>query len=134
MLLKVRNPKSPFFQINLWLKKLLTIDSLRVNIVVKTECVAHLKFFFNLMVHDQIVSRNFFPSFSLCSCIYFFRHEEQPRPFVLHSCLRNSNDEVRFLQTCSRVLVLCLLPSKNVQSLSLRIMLAEILTTKGRLS
>ncbi|MXQ84270.1 hypothetical protein E5288_WYG014207 [Bos mutus] len=58
------------------------------------------------------------------------RHEEQPRPFVLHSCLRNSNDEVRFLQTCSRVLVLCLLPSKNVQSLSLRIMLAEILTTK----
>ncbi|XP_068826642.1 sorting nexin-25 isoform X1 [Capricornis sumatraensis] len=58
------------------------------------------------------------------------RHEEQPRPFVLHSCLRNSNDEVRFLQMCSRVLVLCLLPSKNVQSLSLRIMLAEILTTK----
>ncbi|XP_043749438.1 sorting nexin-25 isoform X2 [Cervus elaphus] len=58
------------------------------------------------------------------------RHEEQPRPFVLHSCLRNSNDEVRFLQTCSRVLVLCLLPSKDVQSLSLRIMLAEILTTK----
>ncbi|XP_055423373.1 sorting nexin-25 isoform X3 [Bubalus kerabau] len=58
------------------------------------------------------------------------RHEEQPRPFVLHSCLRNSNDEVRFLQTCSRVLVLCLLPSKSIQSLSLRIMLAEILTTK----
>lgn len=130
MLLKVRNPKSPFFQINLWLRKLLTIDSRRVNIVVKTEVF----FFFKLMVHDQIVSRNFFPSFSLCSCIYFFRHEEQPRPFVLHSCLRNSNDEVRFLQTCSRVLVLCLLPSKNVQSLSLRIMLAEILTTKGRLS
>ncbi|XP_012499441.1 PREDICTED: sorting nexin-25 [Propithecus coquereli] len=31
---------------------------------------------------------------------------------------------------CSRVLVLCLLPSKDVRSLSLRIMLAEILTTK----
>ncbi|XP_032269526.1 sorting nexin-25 isoform X2 [Phoca vitulina] len=58
------------------------------------------------------------------------RHEEQPRPFVLHTCLRNSYDEVRFLQTCSRVLVFCLLPSKDVQSLSLRIMLAEILTTK----
>ncbi|XP_017362398.1 sorting nexin-25 isoform X2 [Cebus imitator] len=58
------------------------------------------------------------------------RHEEQPRPFVLHACLRNSVDEVRFLQTCSRVLVFCLLPSKDVQSLSLRIMLAEILTTK----
>lgn len=58
------------------------------------------------------------------------RHEEQPRPFVLHMCLRNSDDEVRFLQMCSRVLVFCLLPSKDVQSLSLRIMLAEILTTK----
>ncbi|XP_008589945.1 PREDICTED: sorting nexin-25-like, partial [Galeopterus variegatus] len=58
------------------------------------------------------------------------RHEEQPRPFVLHACLRNSDDEVRFLQMCSRVLVFCLLPSKDVQSLSLRIMLAEILTTK----
>ncbi|KAM5264753.1 sorting nexin-25 isoform 3-T3 [Ctenodactylus gundi] len=57
-------------------------------------------------------------------------HEEQPRPFVLHSCLRNTDDEVRFLQMCSRVLVFCLLPSKDVQSLSLRIMLAEILTTK----
>uniref|UniRef100_A0A5F9CPQ9 Sorting nexin 25 n=1 Tax=Oryctolagus cuniculus TaxID=9986 RepID=A0A5F9CPQ9_RABIT len=56
------------------------------------------------------------------------RHEEQPRPFVLHMCLRNSDDEVRFLQMCSRVLVFCLLPSKDVQSLSLRIMLAEILT------
>lgn len=58
------------------------------------------------------------------------RHEEQPRPFVLHSCLKNSRDEVRFLQMCSRVLVFCLLPSKDSQSLSLRIMLAEILTTK----
>ncbi|KAM9623026.1 sorting nexin-25 isoform 2-T2 [Trichechus inunguis] len=58
------------------------------------------------------------------------RHEEQPRPFVLHACLRSSDDEVRFLQTCSRVLVFCLLPSKDVQSLSLRIVLAEILTTK----
>ncbi|XP_060039791.1 sorting nexin-25 isoform X2 [Erinaceus europaeus] len=58
------------------------------------------------------------------------RHEEQPKPFVLHACLRNSDDEVRFLQTCSRVLVFCLLPSKDVHSLSLRIVLAEILTRK----
>ncbi|XP_029790467.1 sorting nexin-25 isoform X2 [Suricata suricatta] len=58
------------------------------------------------------------------------RHEEQPRPFVLRACLRNSCDEVRFLQMCSQVLVFCLLPSQDVQSLSLRIMLAEILTTK----
>ncbi|XP_037382258.1 sorting nexin-25 isoform X2 [Talpa occidentalis] len=58
------------------------------------------------------------------------RHEEQPRPFVLHTCLQKSGDEVRFLQMCSRVLVFCLLPSKDVQSLSLRIMLAEILTRK----
>ncbi|XP_036984788.2 sorting nexin-25 [Artibeus jamaicensis] len=58
------------------------------------------------------------------------RQEDQPRPFVLHACLRNSVEEIRFLQTCSRVLVLCLLPSKDVQSLSLRIMLAEILTMK----
>ncbi|XP_074084957.1 sorting nexin-25 isoform X2 [Macrotis lagotis] len=58
------------------------------------------------------------------------RQEEQPRPFLLHACLRNSDEEVRFLQTCSRVLVFCLLPSKDVQSLSLRIVLAEILTTK----
>ncbi|KAM7111278.1 sorting nexin-25 isoform 3-T3 [Molossus nigricans] len=58
------------------------------------------------------------------------RQEEQPRPFVLHACLSSAVEEVRFLQTCSRVLVFCLLPSKDVQSLSLRIMLAEILTTK----
>ncbi|XP_072480247.1 sorting nexin-25 isoform X1 [Notamacropus eugenii] len=58
------------------------------------------------------------------------RQEEPPRPFLLHACLRNSDEEVRFLQTCSRVLVFCLLPSKDVQSLSLRIVLAEILTTK----
>lgn len=31
---------------------------------------------------------------------------------------------------CSRVLLFCLLPSKDVQSLSLCIMLAEVLTTK----
>ncbi|XP_028932984.1 sorting nexin-25 [Ornithorhynchus anatinus] len=58
------------------------------------------------------------------------RQEEQPRPFSLHSCLRNAEEEIRFLQTYSRVLVLCLLPSKDVQSMSLRTVLAEILTSK----
>lgn len=61
------------------------------------------------------------------------RQEEQPRPFLLHPCLRNSDEEVRFLQKCSQILVCCLLPSKDAQSLSLRIVLAEILATKGRL-
>ncbi|XP_025063814.1 sorting nexin-25 isoform X2 [Alligator sinensis] len=58
------------------------------------------------------------------------RQEEQPRPFLLHPCLRNSDEEVRFLQKCSQILVCCLLPSKDAQSLSLRIVLAEILATK----
>ncbi|XP_043402019.1 sorting nexin-25 isoform X1 [Chelonia mydas] len=56
--------------------------------------------------------------------------EEQPRPFLLHPCLRNSDEEVRFLQSCSQILVYCLLPSKDAQSLSLRIVLADILATK----
>ncbi|XP_038254850.1 sorting nexin-25 isoform X2 [Dermochelys coriacea] len=58
------------------------------------------------------------------------RQEEQPRPFLLHPCLRNSDEEVRFLQSCSQILVYCLLPSKDAQSLSLRIVLADILATK----
>lgn len=85
---------------------------------------------FYLMMYNWIISGKFLPCIYLV--IYPSRHEEQPRPFVLHSCLKNSRDEVRFLQMCSRVLVFCLLPSKDSQSLSLRIMLAEILTTKGR--
>uniref|UniRef100_A0A8C3LL22 Sorting nexin 25 n=1 Tax=Chrysolophus pictus TaxID=9089 RepID=A0A8C3LL22_CHRPC len=58
------------------------------------------------------------------------RQEDPPRPFLLHPCLRNSDEEVRFLQKCSQILVCCLLPSKDVQSVSLRIVLAEILATK----
>ncbi|XP_067993052.1 sorting nexin-25 isoform X2 [Melanerpes formicivorus] len=58
------------------------------------------------------------------------RQEEPPRPFFLHPCLRSSDEEVRFLQKCSQILVCCLLPSKDVQSVSLRIVLAEILATK----
>ncbi|XP_077158360.1 sorting nexin-25 isoform X2 [Paroedura picta] len=58
------------------------------------------------------------------------RLEEQPRPFVLHPCLKDANEEVRFLKACSQILVYCLLPSKDAQSLSLRIVLAEILASK----
>ncbi|XP_062349562.1 sorting nexin-25 isoform X2 [Cinclus cinclus] len=58
------------------------------------------------------------------------RQEDPPRPFLLHSCLKSAEEEVRFLQKCSHVLVYCLLPSKDVQSVSLRIVLAEILATK----
>ncbi|XP_074010629.1 sorting nexin-25 isoform X2 [Numenius arquata] len=58
------------------------------------------------------------------------RQEDPPRPFLLHPCLRSSDEEVRFLQKCSQILVCCLLPSKDVQSVSLRIVLAEILATK----
>ncbi|XP_026522935.1 sorting nexin-25 isoform X2 [Notechis scutatus] len=58
------------------------------------------------------------------------RLEEQPRPFLLHPCLRNSEEEARFLQACAQTLVYCLLPSKDAQSLSLRIVLAEILAAK----
>ncbi|XP_078250038.1 sorting nexin-25 isoform X5 [Pogona vitticeps] len=58
------------------------------------------------------------------------RLEEQPRPFLLHPCLRNSDEEARFLQACSQILVYCLLPSKDARSLTLRIVLAEILASK----
>lgn len=58
------------------------------------------------------------------------RLEELPRPFPLHPALKNADEEIRFLQTCSHVLVLCLLPSRDAQSRSLRIVLAEILATK----
>ncbi|XP_044311169.1 sorting nexin-25 isoform X1 [Varanus komodoensis] len=58
------------------------------------------------------------------------RLEEQPRPFLLHPCLRNPEEEARFLQACSQILVYCLLPSKDARSLSLRIVLAEILASK----
>uniref|UniRef100_A0A8B9Q614 Sorting nexin 25 n=1 Tax=Apteryx owenii TaxID=8824 RepID=A0A8B9Q614_APTOW len=58
------------------------------------------------------------------------RQEDPPKPFLLHPCFRSSDEEVRFLQKCSQILVYCLLPSKDVQSVSLRMVLAEILATK----
>ncbi|XP_073498655.1 sorting nexin-25 isoform X2 [Phyllobates terribilis] len=58
------------------------------------------------------------------------RQDEQPRPFALHPCLKNTEEELQFLQTCAQVLVLCLMPSRDAQSRSLRIVLSEILATK----
>ncbi|XP_068134800.1 sorting nexin-25 isoform X2 [Hyperolius riggenbachi] len=58
------------------------------------------------------------------------RQDEQPRPFALHPCLKNTEEELRFLQTCAQVLVLCLVPTRDAQSRSLRIVLSEILATK----
>ncbi|XP_051472727.1 sorting nexin-25 isoform X2 [Apus apus] len=58
------------------------------------------------------------------------RQEDPLRPFLLHPCLRSSDEEVRFLQKCSQILVCCLLSAKDVRSVSLRIVLAEILATK----
>lgn len=64
-------------------------------------------------------------------CICHSRLEEQPRPFLLHPCLKDSAEELRFLKACSQILVYCLLPSKDVQSVSLRVILSEILASKG---
>ncbi|XP_059830361.1 sorting nexin-25 isoform X1 [Hypanus sabinus] len=58
------------------------------------------------------------------------QEEQQPKPFPLHPCLKSFKDEDQFLRKCSRVLVLCLLTSKDVSSRSLRIVLAEILAMK----
>ncbi|XP_077135718.1 sorting nexin-25 isoform X1 [Ranitomeya variabilis] len=58
------------------------------------------------------------------------RQDEQPRPFALHPCLKTSEEELQFLQTCAQVLVLCLMPTRDAQSRSLRIVLSEILATK----
>lgn len=58
------------------------------------------------------------------------RQDEQPRPFALHPCLKTTEEELRFLQTCAQVLVLCLVPARDAQSRSLRIVLSEILATK----
>lgn len=82
----------------------------------------------------QVMSLSFFLFlfFLFLFHLSFLRQEDPPRPFLLHPCLRNSDEEVRFLQKCSQILVCCLLPSKDVQSVSLRIVLAEILATKGR--
>ncbi|KAJ8271760.1 hypothetical protein COCON_G00106190 [Conger conger] len=58
------------------------------------------------------------------------RHEEQPRPFPLHPCLRSPEEELRFLRSCARLLLLCLLPARDTQSYSLRVVLAEVFATK----
>ncbi|KAI1887579.1 hypothetical protein AGOR_G00191760 [Albula goreensis] len=58
------------------------------------------------------------------------RHEEQPRPFPLHPCLRSPEEELRFLRSSARLLLLCLMPARDVHSYSLRVVLAEVFATK----
>ncbi|KAF5899066.1 sorting nexin-25 isoform X1, partial [Clarias magur] len=58
------------------------------------------------------------------------RQEELPRAFPLHPCLSSPKEEMRFLRCCSRLLVLCLLPSRDARSRSLRLVLVEVIATK----
>ncbi|XP_036373075.1 sorting nexin-25-like [Megalops cyprinoides] len=58
------------------------------------------------------------------------RHEEPPKPFPLHPCLRSPEEELRFLRCCARLLLLCLLPARDARSYSLRVVLAEVFATK----
>ncbi|KAJ8383106.1 hypothetical protein SKAU_G00038840 [Synaphobranchus kaupii] len=58
------------------------------------------------------------------------RQEESPRPFPLHPCLRSPEEELCFLRSCARLLLLCLLPARDARSQSLRVVLVEIIATK----
>ncbi|XP_041080014.1 sorting nexin-25-like isoform X3 [Polyodon spathula] len=58
------------------------------------------------------------------------RQEEPPKLFPLHPCLNSPEEELQFLRSCSRLLMLYLLPTKDVRSRSLRVVLAEVFATK----
>ncbi|XP_023670504.1 sorting nexin-25 [Paramormyrops kingsleyae] len=58
------------------------------------------------------------------------RQTESPTAFSLHPCLQSPEDELHFLRCCSRVLLLFLLPARDVRSFSLRLVLVEVLATK----
>ncbi|MBN3301739.1 SNX25 protein, partial [Amia calva] len=58
------------------------------------------------------------------------RLEDLPKAFPLHPCLCSPAEELRFLRSCSRLLLLCLLPSRDIRSHSLRIVLTEVIATK----
>ncbi|XP_041711336.1 sorting nexin-25-like isoform X2 [Coregonus clupeaformis] len=58
------------------------------------------------------------------------RQEELPKPFPLHPCLQSTEEELRFLHCCARLLILCLLPTRDARSYSLRVVLVEVITTK----
>ncbi|KAI2657119.1 Sorting nexin-25 [Labeo rohita] len=60
------------------------------------------------------------------------RLEEVPRPFPLHPCLRSPDEELHFLRCCARLLMLRLLPARDARSRSLRLLLVEVVATKGR--
>ncbi|CAB1325122.1 unnamed protein product [Coregonus sp. 'balchen'] len=42
----------------------------------------------------------------------------------------NDTEELRFLRCCARLLMLCLLPTRDARSYSLRVVLVEVITTK----
>lgn len=65
--------------------------------------------------------------------VSFCRLEEVPRPFPLHPCLHSPDDELRFLRCCARLLMLRLLPARDARSRSLRLLLIEVVATKGDL-
>ncbi|XP_029442709.1 sorting nexin-25 isoform X2 [Rhinatrema bivittatum] len=58
------------------------------------------------------------------------RQDDQLRCFSLHLGLKNADEEIRFLRTLSRVLLLCLLPAKDSRSHILCILLADVLAIK----
>ncbi|KAL0973934.1 hypothetical protein UPYG_G00213140 [Umbra pygmaea] len=58
------------------------------------------------------------------------RQEECPKPFPLHPCLQSPEEELRFLRCCARLLMLCLLPTRDARAYSLRVVLVEVITTK----
>lgn len=53
------------------------------------------------------------------------------RAFRLHPCLRDPEEEQRYLRCCARLLLLCLLPARDARSHSLRAVLVEIVANKG---
>ncbi|KAL6480323.1 hypothetical protein MHYP_G00113560 [Metynnis hypsauchen] len=58
------------------------------------------------------------------------RQEESPKPLPLHPCLRSPEDELQFLRCCSRLLVLCVLPTRDARCRSLRLVLVEVIANK----
>ena len=59
------------------------------------------------------------------------RQEELPKPFALHPCLRSPQEELRYLRCCARLLLLSLLPARHTRSPTLRLVLSEVIATKG---
>lgn len=95
-----------------------------------------LDFFYVVNITHPMLSLFIIVSFSyvmLHVSLCFCRLEEVPRPFPLHPCLRSPDEELRFLRSCARLLMLRLLPVRDARSRSLRLLLVEVVATKGDL-